>query len=201
MAAELPELIVPDAAAWKFWLGDHHGDSPGVWLVLAKKGTSQPATLSYHQALEEALCDGWIDGQVGRRDAATYRQRFTPRQRRSSWSRTNVDLAGRLLSEGRMHPAGLAAVEGAKANGRWESAYPGQSSMEVPGDLALALALAQMPKARTMFDQLTSQNQYAILYRIGSARGPETRTCRVEQFLKMLDRGETIYPQMKKSVG
>jgi uncharacterized protein YdeI (YjbR/CyaY-like superfamily) len=119
MAAELPELAVLDAQGWRAWLGDHHGDSPGVWLVLAKKGTTPPTTLSYNQALEEAICHGWIDGQVGRRDQTTYRQRFTPRQSRSSWSRTNVNLAQRLLDQGRMRPPGLAAIQRAKADGRW----------------------------------------------------------------------------------
>jgi len=121
MVAELPELVVVDADGWRAWLGDHHGDSQGVWLVLAKQGTMAPTTLSYYQALEEAICHGWIDGQVGRRDQATYRQRFTPRQRRSSWSRTNVALAQRLLDQGRMRPPGLAAIDRAKADGRWEA--------------------------------------------------------------------------------
>jgi uncharacterized protein YdeI (YjbR/CyaY-like superfamily) len=121
MTSELPELMVKDVEAWRSWLGDHYGDAPGVWLVLAKKGTAQPTTLSYDQALEEAICHGWIDGQVGRRDGSTYRQRFTPRQQRSSWSRTNVELAQRLVSQGRMRPPGLAAVDRAKANGHWQA--------------------------------------------------------------------------------
>jgi uncharacterized protein YdeI (YjbR/CyaY-like superfamily) len=121
MAAELPELVVLDAQGWRAWLGDHHGDSPGVWLVLAKKGTAASTTLSYNQALEEAICHGWIDGQVGRRDEATYRQRFTPRRQRSSWTRTNVDLAQRLVEQGRMRPPGLAAIARAKADGHWEA--------------------------------------------------------------------------------
>jgi uncharacterized protein YdeI (YjbR/CyaY-like superfamily) len=121
MGAELPELLVIDADGWRAWLDDHHGDSPGVWLVLAKKGTVAPTTLNYNAALEEAICYGWIDGQVGRRDQATYRQRFTPRQQRSSWTRTNVGLAKRLVDQARMRPSGLAAIDRAKADGRWEA--------------------------------------------------------------------------------
>src|SRR3954471_21326370 len=106
MSAHQPTLILPDAEAWRAWLDAHHGDSAGVWLVLAKKGTVEPTSLSYDDALEEALCHGWIDGQVRRRDEATYKQRFTPRRKRSPWSKRNVGHAERLVSEGRMQPAG-----------------------------------------------------------------------------------------------
>jgi uncharacterized protein YdeI (YjbR/CyaY-like superfamily) len=193
MADELPELIVRDAAAWRAWLAKHHADPAGVWLVLAKKGTEKPTSLTYDQALEEALCHGWIDGQAGRRDEATYRQRFTPRRRRSAWSKRNTGIAERLIAEDRMHPAGHAEVERAKADGRWEAAYAGPASMEVPADLAEALATD--PKAQAMFEGLNSQNRYAVLYRIASAKRPETRTRRIEQFVAMLARGETIHPQ------
>src|SRR5881398_3834705 len=148
VSVELPELVVPDACTWREWLGEHHDESPGVWLVLAKKGESEPTSLTYEQALEEALCHGWIDGQVRRRDEATYRQRFTPRRRRSSWSERNTGIAERLLAEGRMHPAGAAEMKRAKADGRWGAAYPGQASIEVPPDLAAALAAE--PKAQAM---------------------------------------------------
>jgi uncharacterized protein YdeI (YjbR/CyaY-like superfamily) len=193
MADELPELIVSDAAAWRAWLAKHHADPAGVWLVLAKKGTEKPTSLTYDQALEEALCHGWIDGQAGRRDEATYRQRFTPRRRRSAWSKRNTGIAERLIAEDRMHPAGHAEVERAKADGRWEAAYAGPASMEVPADLAEALATE--PKAQAMFEGLNSQNRYAVLYRIASAKKPETRTRRIEEFVAMLARGETIHPQ------
>jgi uncharacterized protein YdeI (YjbR/CyaY-like superfamily) len=193
MADELPELIVSDAAAWRAWLAKHHADPAGVWLVLAKKGTEKPTSLTYDQALEEALCHGWIDGQAGRRDEATYRQRFTPRRRRSAWSKRNTGIAERLIAEDRMHPAGHAEVERAKADGRWEAAYAGPASMEVPADLAEALATE--PKAQAMFEGLNSQNRYAVLYRIANAKKPETRTRRIEQFVAMLARGETIHPQ------
>jgi uncharacterized protein YdeI (YjbR/CyaY-like superfamily) len=190
------ELTVPDAAAWRQWLGEHHQISAGVWLVLARQGTTHPTSLTYEQALEEALCHGWIDAKARRRDDATYCQRFTPRRARSPWSQRNVDRVERLQREGRMHPAGVAEVERAKADGRWEAAYAGQASMTVPADLADALAA--QPRAQAMFDILTSQNRYAILHRVASAKRPDTRARRVESFVAMLARGETIYPQRRK---
>ncbi len=195
MADALRELLVADAAAWRTWLQAHHGDPTGVELVLAKKGTTEPTTLTYEQALDEALCHGWIDGQVRRRDELTYRQRFTPRRARSSWSQRNVGLIERLSDEGRMHPAGLAAVERAKADGRWEAAYPGQKTIEVPADLATALAAA--PRAKSNFELLSSQNRYAVLYRIHSAKRSDTRIRRIEDFVAMLSRGETLHPQKR----
>ncbi|HTZ87589.1 MAG TPA: YdeI/OmpD-associated family protein [Solirubrobacteraceae bacterium] len=193
---ELQELIVTDASAWLAWLGEHHAERPGVWLVLAKKGTSEPTSLSYDEALEHALCHGWIDGQVRRRDEGTFRQRFTPRRARSAWSRRNVGIVERLLKEGRVEPAGLAAVEAAKADGRWDAAYAGPAKIEVPEDLAAALAAE--PRARANFDLLTSQNRYSVLLRIETAKRSETRVRRIEQFVAMLARGETIYPQKRK---
>jgi len=197
MAVELPELIVRDAAAWRAWLAKHHADPVGVWLVLAKKSTEKPTSLTYDQALEEALCQGWIDGQAGRRDEATYRQRFTPRRRRSAWSKRNTGIAERLQAEGRMHPAGHAEVERAKAEGRWDAAYAGPASIEVPPDLAEALAAE--PNAQAMFASLNSQNRYAVLYRIATAKRADTRARRIEQFVTMLARGETVYPQRPTS--
>ncbi len=193
MAAELPELVVVDADAWGKWLSKHHPEPSGVWLVLAKKGTTQPTSLTYGQALEEALCFGWIDGQVKRRNETTYRQRFTPRRPRSRWSKRNVALAERLLAEGRMQPAGMAQVQQARQGGRWAEAYEGPSTAEVPPDLAAALA--RVPAALEMFGRLSGQNRYAILYRIADARRPQTRTRRIEEFVAMLAREETPYPQ------
>ena len=193
MADELPELIVRDAAAWREWLGENHADPAGVWLVLAKKGTEKPTSLTYDQALEEALCHGWIDGQTRRRDDATYRQRFTPRRKRSAWSKRNTGLAERLRAEGRMHPAGQAEVERAKADGRWEAAYAGPATIEVPPDLTEALAAE--PRAQAMFETLNSQNRYAILYRIATAKRADTRARRIGEFVAMLARGETVHPQ------
>jgi uncharacterized protein YdeI (YjbR/CyaY-like superfamily) len=195
MAVEQPELIVRDASAWRAWLGKHHGDVDNVWLVLAKKGTVEPTSLTYAEALDEALSHGWIDGQTLRRDETTYRQRFTPRRRRSQWSKRNVGIVERLLAEGRMHPAGVAEIERAKADGRWEAAYAGPAAIEVPPDLADALAAE--PKAQAMFEILNSQNRYAILYRITKVKRRATRERLIEQYVAMLSRGETIYPQKR----
>jgi uncharacterized protein YdeI (YjbR/CyaY-like superfamily) len=194
---ELPVVTVADAAAWRSWLDTHHGDQTGVWLVLAKKGITQPTSLTYDQALEEALCQGWIDGQVRRGDERTYQQRFTPRRTRSQWSSRNVGLVERLTAVGRMQRAGLAEVERAKADGRWAAAYAGQATIEVPIDLSAALRAN--PDAQAMFDTLSSQNRYAILYRIQNARRADTRTRRIEQFVAMLARGETVHPQKRTS--
>ena len=195
MANDLPELLVPDVAAWRGWLAEHHGEPVGVWLVLAKNGTTDPTALLYDEALEEALCQGWIDGQARRRDAATYLQRFTPRRARSPWSARNVGIVGRLTEEQRMQPAGVAEVDRAKADGRWERAYRGRDGQVVPDDLAAALQAH--PDAAAMFEVLTAQNRFAMLYRLGDARRPETRARRLAQFVEMLGRGEAPYPQKR----
>jgi uncharacterized protein YdeI (YjbR/CyaY-like superfamily) len=161
--------------------------------VLAKKGTREPTTLSYGAALEEALCHGWIDGQASRRDERTFRQRFTPRTRRSVWSQRNTQRAERLIAEGRMTPAGVAEVERAKVDGRWQAAYAGSATIEVPPDLERALEAE--PRAREMFARLNRQNRYAILYRLSTARRAETRARRLAEFVAMLARGETLHPQ------
>ena len=193
MGGDLPELIVKDAAAWAAWLRGHHAKSPGVWLVLAKRGGSSPTRLAHQEALEEALCYGWIDGQVRRRDAGSYGQRFTPRRPRSAWSKRNVDLAERLIAERRMQPAGKAVVEQARSDGRWRDAYAGSATIEVPDDFAQALVAE--PRAGATFALLTSQNRYAILYRLDQARRPETRAQRLAEYLRMLEAGETLHPQ------
>jgi uncharacterized protein YdeI (YjbR/CyaY-like superfamily) len=199
MVEDLPELVVDDVAAWRAWLADHVDDQRGVWLVLAKKGTQQPTSLTYDEALEEALCQGWIDGQSRSGDAGTYRQRFTPRRSRSLWSQRNVGIVERLTAQGRMQPAGLDEVARAKSDGRWQAAYAGPASIEVPADLAVALAA--QPAAQAMFDVLTGQNRYAVLHRVTTAKRPETRARRVEQYVAMLVRGETIYPQKARPSG
>lgn len=196
---DLPELVVADDGEWRTWLSDHHRDSEGVWLVLAKKGTTFPTTLAYDEALAEAICFGWIDGQLGRRDGVTFRRRFTPRKARSAWSRRNVFLAEGLIASGRMHHAGTEEIQRAQADGRWESAYAGQSNAEVP--VELATALADNPPAREMFEQLTSANRYAVLYRIATAKKPETRAKRTETIVEMLARGETFHPQHPRATG
>ena len=192
---ELPELIVKDAAAWRKWLGSHHEKSRGVWLVVSKKGTTTPTRLTYDQALEEALSHGWIDGQAQGRDDKSYRLRFTPRRSRSAWSKRNTVIANRLISEGRMHAAGTAEIERAKSDGRWQAAYHGQATIEVPNDLTAALNA--QPAAKAMFQILSAPNRYAVLYRIQDAKRPETRARRIERFVAMLARGETIYAQRK----
>ena len=192
-----PELLVADASEWRSWLSANHATSKGVWLVLAKKGTAHPTTLLYDKALDEAICFGWIDGQLGRRDEETFRRRFTPRNPRSPWSQRNVALAERLRTAGRMHPSGEDEIRKAKADGRWTTAYAGQANVEVPEDLAEALK--GNARAQAMFETLTSANRYAILYRIGNAKKIETRARRIEQFVEMLARGETIHPQGPKS--
>ncbi len=194
---DLPELLVVDVAEWRTWLRGNRSKSPGVWLVLAKKGTTHPTTLSYDEALEEAICFGWIDGQLGRRDDATFLRRFTPRNARSPWSQRNVAIAERLRASGRMHRSGEDEVRQAKADGRWKAAYAGQASVEVPKDLANALTAN--PRAQAMFEKLTSANRYSILYRIESAKKTETRARRIDQFVQMLARGETIHPQGPRS--
>jgi uncharacterized protein YdeI (YjbR/CyaY-like superfamily) len=195
---ELPELLVADVSEWRTWLSRHHSDAKGVRLVLAKKGALAPTALSYDGALDEAICFGWIDGQLERRDEATFRRRFTPRKARSPWSQRNVAIAERLLASGRMHPSGVDEVRKAKEDGRWTTAYAGQGTVEVPKDLAEVLTAN--PRAQAMFETLTSANRYAILYRIGNAKKAETRVRRIEQFVAMLERGETIHPQRRQTI-
>jgi uncharacterized protein YdeI (YjbR/CyaY-like superfamily) len=194
---DLPELLVADVSELRGWLNEHHADSLGVWIVLAKKETTTPTSLMYDEALDEAICFGWIDGQVGRRDAATFRRRFTPRTPRSPWSQRNTASAERLAAAGRMHPSGKDEVRRARADGRWDAAYAGQASMEIPADFATALS--GNPRAKAMFQVLTSANRYAILYRIGNAKKSETRSRRIDQFVEMLARGETIHPQSSRT--
>ena len=190
------ELIVVDAAAWQSWLHEHHAASDGVWLVLAKKNVTTPTSLTYAEALEEALCHGWIDGQRKSRDEQTFIQRYTPRRAQSMWSKRNVDLVARMEEEGRMRPAGRAEIERAKADGRWDKAYGGSSAKEIPEDLAAALAAE--PRAQAMFEILTSANRFAVVFRVNSAKKPETRAKRITQYVEQLARGETIYPQKRK---
>ena len=189
---ETPVLTVADARSWSEWLRNQGRQAEGVWLVLAKKGTTDPTTLTYEEALEEAICHGWVDGQLAKGDERTFRRRFTPR-RSGAWSKRNVAIATRLIEEGRMHRTGLVAVEQAKADGRWDRAYVGQATMEIPSDLAAALKAT--PPAKAMFERLSSANRYSVLYRVTTAKRAETRQRRIEQFVAMLARGETIHPQ------
>jgi uncharacterized protein YdeI (YjbR/CyaY-like superfamily) len=198
MAAEVEELLVKDAAEWRRWLEVNHSTSPGVWLVLHKKG-GRVTELDYEAALQEALCFGWIDGQGKRRDDESSFQRMTRRGPKSVWSARNVDRIARLEAAGRMADAGRAAVDAAKADGRWEAAYSGQSSAEVPEDLAAAIAA--VPEAQAMFDVLTSVNRYALIYRTNSVKQASTRARKIAGFVEMLARGETPYPQKKRPAG
>ena len=188
--AEPPVKEFRTPAAWARWLAGHHGDEAGVWLRFAKKGTGV-TTITYAEALEVALCWGWIDTQVKRLDETYYLQRFTPRRARSKWSKINRDAATRLIEARLMQPPGLAEVARAKADGRWDAAYDSPATATVPDDFERALARNR--KAREFFATLSSQNRYAILYRIQDARRPETRARRIAQFVEMLARGETLH--------
>ncbi|WP_284985369.1 YdeI/OmpD-associated family protein [Arthrobacter sp. fls2-241-R2A-172] len=195
MPIELEELLVKDADAWRAWLTDHAEESPGVWLILHKKG-GNVTELDYDAALDEALCFGWIDGQSRSRDAESYFQRMTPRGRRSIWSARNVGHIARLESEGKMTDAGRSAVEAAKADGRWAAAYAGPADSVVPADLAAAIAA--VPEAQAMFDVLTSQNRFALIHRTNLVKRADTRERKIAGFVEMLARHEAPYPQKKR---
>jgi len=188
---ESDELLLPDVAAWRAWLDEHEHDDDGVWLVLAKKNRPAPTALTYDQALDEALCSGWIDGQAKSRDADTSWRRFTPRRARSIWSARNVGHVARLTAEGRMRERGLAEVARAQADGRWERAYGGSSAtIAVPPQWAAALEAS--PVAAAAFERLGAQHRYAILFRLGQAKRPETVTRNVARYVGKLERGEEI---------
>lgn len=194
--AEPPELIVAGRDAWRRWLEANHAAGSAVNLVLARKGVSDPTSLDYQDALQEALCFGWIDGRTGQRDERTFRVWFGARRPKSVWSLRNVGIVERLIAEGRMAPAGLAAVEAAKADGRWAAAYGGSRTIEVPSDLADALAAT--PAAAAAFERLSAQNRYAFLYRLTTAKRPETRARRLAATIEMLEAGRTHYPQRER---
>ncbi len=175
---------------WETWLELNHASGSEVWLRLAKKA-SKAVTISRAEALEVALCYGWIDSQSRSQDEDYWLQRFTPRTRRSKWSKVNCEAVEDLIREGKMRPAGMAAVEAAKADGRWDAAYDPASTIEVPEDLLDALK--RNSRAEAMFQTLDARNRYSILYRIQDAKRPETRARRIEKFVGMLERGETIH--------
>ena len=193
--AELDELIVADAEALRAWLLSNHATSTGVWLALTRKGGTV-TTLTWQQAVDEALCFGWIDGQARKRDQETSLIRFTPRRLRSSWSQRNVANVARLEAQGRMLPSGRAAVDAAKADGRWAVAYAASSEAEVPADLIAAIAAD--PAAQAMFDVLTKANRFAVIHRVNSVKRAQTRERKIGEFVAMLARHETIYPQKAK---
>ena len=193
MAHEGPEevLTFSSPGAWARWLRANGSSSAGVWLRLARKGSGMK-TLSYQEALEEALCQGWVDGQKKALDDEAWLQRFSRRGPRSMWSEVNRAKALHLIAAGRMKAAGVAAVQAAKASGRWEKAYASQAKAKVPGDLAAALKAD--PEARLFFSTLDSRNRYAILFRLHNAARAETRQRRLDRFVQMLKRHEKIYP-------
>jgi uncharacterized protein YdeI (YjbR/CyaY-like superfamily) len=183
-----PETVTfASAEAFEAWLGENHAASPGIWLKLRKKGPEVVA-LDYAQALEVALCYGWIDGQKAKSDDQWWLQRFTPRRPGSRWSRINRDKATALVEQGRMRPPGQAEIDRARADGRWAAAYDGARTASVPEDLAAALAA--VPAAAAFFETLDRRNRYAVLYRVQDAKKAETRARRIEKFVEMLARGE-----------
>jgi uncharacterized protein YdeI (YjbR/CyaY-like superfamily) len=189
---ELPVLTFSSAESWEQWLAAEAAASPGVWLKLARKaGTKEPA-LTYAEALEVALCFGWIDGQKGKLDDRHWLQRFTPRKPGSRWSKINTQKAEALIEAGRMRQAGLREVELAKSDGRWEQAYSGQRNAVVPDDLRAALDAS--PAASEFFETISSVNRYAILYRIQTVKRAETRARKIEQYVRMLAEHKTIHP-------
>lgn len=190
MADELPIVHFADAAAMEAWLEGDGGASQGVWLKIAKKGAEEPS-VTYEEAVELALCFGWIDSQIRRFDDQHYVQRFTPRRPRGRWSKINREKAEALIEAGRMRPAGLAEVEAARADGRWDAAYEGQRSAKVPPDLQRELDAS--PAAAEFFGSLSGANRYAIIYRLEEAKKPETRERRLRKFVAMLEQGEKIH--------
>lgn len=190
-SVELPVLECAGQEAWAAWLDDNHSASPGVWVKFAKKGSGQ-TSVSYAEAVEAALCYGWIDGQSKSVDASSWLQKFTPRTSTSIWSKVNREKALALIAGGQMKPAGLAAIERARQNGRWDEAYDSSSTATVPDDFQAELD--RNAEAKAFFAALNSRNRYAILFRLQTAKKPETRAKRMQQFIDMLERNETLYP-------
>ncbi|WP_443073354.1 YdeI/OmpD-associated family protein [Streptomyces sp. NBC_01451] len=191
MTQDLETVDFPSAEAFEAWLGENHATSPGIWLKLRKKSPGIVA-LNYAQALDVALCYGWIDGQKAAFDDQWWLQRFTPRRPRSKWSKVNCGKVAVLIEQGRMRPQGLAEIDRAKADGRWEAAYDSARTATVPDDLAAALTAD--PAAAASFETLDRQNRYAILYRLQDAKRPETRARRIETYVAMLAKGEKLLP-------
>jgi uncharacterized protein YdeI (YjbR/CyaY-like superfamily) len=186
-----PTLSFDSPDAWREWLGEHHDSPDGVWLKIAKKASGL-RTVTAPEALDVALCFGWIDGQRKALDDTHFLQRYTPRRARSKWSQINRDKAIQLIEQGRMRPAGLREVERAKQDGRWDDAYEPQSRATVPEDFQRELD--RNPEAKAFFETLKSQNRYAFLFRIRDAKRPETRARRIAHFIEMLNERRTFYP-------
>lgn len=191
MLGDLPVLLFASAREWDEWLAQHHAEPAGMWLRIAKKGCEM-ASVSYSDALDTALCHGWIDGQKKPCDERFWLQKFTPRRRRSGWSEVNTDRVAALIESGAMRPAGLAKVDAAKADGRWAAAYQSQGNATIPADFQAELDAH--PGAHDFFAMLDKANRYAIYYRITAAKKPATRRSRIETFIAMLERGERLHP-------
>jgi uncharacterized protein YdeI (YjbR/CyaY-like superfamily) len=187
----LQPLLFPHQKAWAAWLARNHDKSPGVWVRLAKKASGIPS-VSYSEALEVALCHGWIDARKKSESETTWLQQFTPRATKSIWSKINREKAMALVKAGRMKRAGLAQIERAKKDGRWEAAYDSPSSATAPPELQAALD--QNARAKAFYATLDSQNRYAILFRIQTAKKPETRAKRIQRFVEMLENNEKLHP-------
>jgi uncharacterized protein YdeI (YjbR/CyaY-like superfamily) len=188
--AEITPTLFKNAKAFEAWLKKHHASSDGLWLQIAKKGADEPS-VTYPEAVEIALCWGWIDGQKKGLDDQHFLQRFTPRRARSIWSKINVDKVAALIEAGRMQPSGHAQIEAAKADGRWAQAYDGAKTSTMPEDLQAALDAS--PEAKAFFATVNASNRYAVLWRVQTAAKPETRAKRISQLVEMLARGEVIH--------
>ncbi len=188
---DYPVISFTSQSEWEAWLHEHHSDSKGIWLKIAKKGT-ETSSVNYADALETALCYGWIDGQKASFDQQYWLQKFTPRTAKSIWSKVNCDKVTTLLAANKMQPAGLRQVELAQADGRWEAAYEPQSKITVPADFQLELD--KNPQANEFFQTLNSANRYAILFRIHNAKKPETRAAHIQKFVEMLANKQKIHP-------
>jgi uncharacterized protein YdeI (YjbR/CyaY-like superfamily) len=188
---DLPVILFEQQRDFEAWLEQHHADAPGVWVRLAKKGSGL-RSLTYDEAVEAGLCFGWIDGQKKTYDERSWIQRFTPRGPQSIWSKVNRGKAEALIAAGRVRPAGLAAIERARQNGRWDAAYDSARTMTVPEDFQAALDVNE--RASAFFATLNGTNRYALLFRIQTAKKPETRAKRIQEFIRMLENGEKLYP-------
>lgn len=188
---KLPIILFENQQDWEQWLSEHYADSDGIWLKLARKATGIPS-VNYSDALDSALCYGWIDGQKAAFDDQYWLQKFTPRRPKSIWSKMNCVRAEALMAQGRMQPAGLKQMELAKADGRWDLAYESQSRITIPADFQSELD--KNPQAKEFFSTLDSANRYAILFRIHNAKKPETRTARINKFIEMLSNNQAIHP-------
>ncbi len=187
----LPVISFETQQDWEAWLKEHQADTKGVWLKIAKKEARTPS-VSYAEALDSAICYGWIDGQKASFDDKFWLQKFTPRSARSIWSKVNCDKAEALIAEGRMQPAGLRQVELAKSDSRWERAYASQSAITIPSDFQSELD--NNPVAKDFFNTLDSANRYAFLFRIQTAKKPETRSARIQKFIEMLAQHQKLHP-------